>query len=235
MDELNFRKAILADPQHLDDSVEQSLVNDEPKKGFLKDIRGLDKKIQQAARVAVPEELSKQLILRQSMLSYEHKKARTRSIWALAASVAFLSAILIYGQFSAPANTIGDHALAHVYYEMDHTKGVDENLVLANVNAKLATLGGQFSEDVGKVYFANFCDFKGVRTLHMIMQGESGNVSVFVVPHNSDLKFSDRFADDRFNGTALKGQNADMVIIGEKGEPLDKTKEKLASRIQWQI
>lgn len=233
MDDLEFRRTIYADPQTQDPKVKEAVDEDATRQTFWDDLKCLDNKIQQAAKVDVPEGLAHNLILRQSISSHRKKKQRSRVHLALAASVAFtLGVSFTLFQQSNNVN-LADHALAHVYHEQQYALNVDESVSIQQVNAKLASMGGQFTDDIGKVYYANFCDFEHIRSLHMVIEGEQGKVSVFLVPHNSEQILDGQFQDKRFNGRGIDLGQASMMLVGEKGEPMDKLKTKLTKKLNF--
>jgi len=233
MDDLEFRRTIYADPQTQDPRVKEVVSEDPVKQAFWDELKGLDSKIKQATKVDVPEGLAHNLILRQSINSHRKKKQRNRVHLALAASVAFTLGVS-FTLFQQSNNiNLADHALAHVYHEQQYALNVDESVSIQQVNAKLASMGGQFTDEIGKVYYANFCDFEHIRSLHMVIEGEQGKVSVFLVPHNTEQTLDGQFQDQRFNGRGVDLGHASMMLVGEKGEPMDKLKSRLSNKLNF--
>ena len=130
---------------------------------------------------------------------------------------------------------IGAVALEHVKSEYFLTAKANENATLQTVNAKLAVYGAEAKEGLGNVLFVNYCSFKGTSALHMILNGEKGRVTVFVVPEDGDFKPSAEFRDDHFKGISEQIGKASVVIVGEPDEPLEMMKQKLEQSIKWDI
>ena len=63
MDDLQFRRALYADPTNQDPEVIAAQQSDPSKKQFAHDIYQLDKHIEQALKVPVPDDLCDKLIL----------------------------------------------------------------------------------------------------------------------------------------------------------------------------
>ena len=185
MDDLQFRRTIYADPQCNDENVKKAAADDPAKREFWNELKRLEGALHEASKVEVPDGLAERLILRQSMESHKTQKKRTRFHLALAASIAFVFGVsFTLLQQPAPIN-LGEHALAHVYHEADgFALKIDGDVEYDTMNAKLATIGGKIIENVGRIYFANFCNFDRVRSFHMVMEGEHGKVTVFVIPHS---------------------------------------------------
>ena len=63
MDELEFRRTLYADPYCKDDEVLAAIAGDPKKQVFCKELKQLDKNMQQASQVKVPDDLMHKLIL----------------------------------------------------------------------------------------------------------------------------------------------------------------------------
>lgn len=236
MDDLEFRRAVYADPHTEDEGVQQSAANDPAKQAFIEEMRNFDDKLSKALEVPVPENLSQRLILRQTLESHNAQRKRSRVHLALAASVAFavgLSVQMLYGPLGQ--ENIGSHSLAHVNHGLQHLYNAQENNSVDQVNVKLARFGGQFKSAMGKAVFANYCDFGGVTSLHLIYESTEGRVSVFITPADADFEFVEDFADDRFVGQAMAFQRAHITVVGDKGKSISPFTNKVKENIVWEI
>ena len=233
MDELEFRRTLYADPNSTDEKVLAAISDDPKKQEFYKDLKQLDNKMHQANEVEVPHDLVHKLILRQTMQSHKSSKVRNRIQLAMAASVAFVVGVSFTMWQQNNLLDLSKQAIAHVHYEGDYALDAQENISLQQVNAKLAKFGGEFSEDIGRVYYANFCDFDNVRSLHMVVEGENGKVSVFVVPHDDTYLAEGSSSDEKYNSQAIDLKRASIIVVGEDGTNVDKMKEQLNKKIQF--
>ena len=247
MDDLQFRRAILADPKSADSkNTEQeyqnaeliaALLEDPTKKQFAQELNQLDEKIKQALNIPVPDDLCNKLILRQTMATHQVHKRKKRVHLALAASVAIFGGLLFnFMQFSSVHNDLGDYALAHVYHEESYFSNDDTNRVtLASLNQKMTTFSGSFNQPMGKLLFADFCRFDGLKSLHLVYQGKTSPVTVFVIPKNDRLSFNDKFNDDKLYGETLDFKRANVIVIGDKNESLSKWQQSISDNIAWTI
>ena len=87
MDELEFRRAVYADPYSNDPRIKAAAEADPAKKAFLAELRQLDANIAQASKVPVPHDLAHKLIWQGTITEFSAHKKKTRSYIALAASV----------------------------------------------------------------------------------------------------------------------------------------------------
>jgi hypothetical protein len=233
MDELEFRRKIYADPNCDDQRIKDAAAEDQKKQDFWNELKQLDNKMQQASKVSVPEDFAHKLILRQSIESHAKSKTRTRIHLALAASIAFVFGISFTMWQLQDQIDLGEHALAHIYHEGEHALGAQENISLQQVNAKLARYGGQLNESLGQVFYANFCDFEGVQSLHMVMQGAQDKVTIFIVPHQDGQKVNKRFSDAIMSGQSIDFRNASLVIVGENISDVNELSVELKTKMQF--
>ncbi|MEP1447228.1 MAG: DUF3379 domain-containing protein [Paraglaciecola sp.] len=233
MDELEFRRTLYADPNCSDERILAAIAEDPKKQAFRKELKQLDKDMDLASQVKVPDDLVHKLLLRQTMQSHRASKVRNRIQLAMAASVAFVVGVSFTMWQQHNLLNIADQAIAHVYMEGNYALEAQNNVSLQQVNAKLAQFGGEFTEELGQVYYANFCDFENVRSLHMVMQGENGKVSVFVIPHD-DAHNAESTANGRgYQSQALDLKRASIVVVGEEGANIEGMKQQLKSKIHF--
>ncbi|WKE64186.1 DUF3379 family protein [Gallaecimonas kandeliae] len=236
MNELEFRRRLLADPQ--DPELLQAAKGNDANSRLLAEVRQQDAELQAALKVPSPGNLANRIILSQTLKDFEQRQRR-RSRWqlGLAASFAFLAGSFL-SFFTLDRNQLGfsQNALAHVYHEYPTMTGaVDEHATLASFNSKLASYGGKLEQSVGHIYYVNFCDFEGVSSLHSVMAGEKGRVTVFFVDAKAKAGEKEKayFGDGKFDGMAEQLGSHQLIIIGEKGEPLQDMENKLKASLRW--
>lgn len=237
MDDLQFRRSIYEDPHANDDAIIEAKNADPAKQKFAQEIKLLDKKIAQAMKVPVPDELYAKLMLRQTLATHQQQKKKNRIHLALAASVAFAMGLTFnFMQFSNAYSNIGDYAIAHVNHEAQYFTNNDEaNITLASLNEKMTAFDGHFDESFGKLIFADFCQFDGMKSLHLVFQGDNNPVTVFVIPQNNALEFNADFSVKELHGKTQKFKNANIIVVGDKAEPLIKWQENINKNIRWSI
>jgi hypothetical protein len=233
MDDLEFRRIIYAEPNCNNEDVALAANEDPAKMDFWNELKKLDSKLQQASQVDVPKDLAHKVILRQSMDSHRASKQRHRIHLALAASIALVLGVSFTMWQQQNPISLNEHALAHVYHEGAYAFEAQEDISLQQINAKLARFGGELSEDIGQIFFANFCDFENVQSLHLVMQGAQGRVSVFVVPHNDKYRANDSFSDGKLKGDAVDFSRARLMIVGAQGQDIEQLKGKFKQKLQF--
>ncbi|MFA3790580.1 DUF3379 family protein [Aliiglaciecola sp. SL4] len=235
MDDLTFRRTIYADPNCADDDVIQAAKEDPQKQQFWDEVKQLDESIAKAASISVPDNLAEKLILRQSTEVVKTQRTKSRIHLAVAASVAFVIGISV-SLFQQPTGIdLGEHALAHVTQEGNgYALQVDGDFSLDNVNVQLANLGAEFTQKVGRIYFANFCVFDNVRSFHMVLESEDGEkITVFVVPQTNDMHSNENFSGNHLKGQMFSSHQANVIVVGEHGKSVGKMKEKLQKTLRF--
>ncbi len=235
MDDLNFRRAIYADPKTQNAEVLAAMKTDEKKKKFSQELSQLDEKIMQAMQVPVPDGLCDKLILRQSLANHQVYKRKTRIHLALAASVAIIGGLVLnFMQFSSAYNNLGDYALAHVYHEQGHFNNDSTTQVsLTNLNNKMATSDGNSKKSLGKLLFADYCRFDGMKSLHLVYQGATSPVTVFIVPKDEQLNFTPNFNDKKLFGSSIEFKHSNVIVVADKNESLSQWKKSISDTVSF--
>lgn len=237
MDDLQFRRSIYADPNTTDETVSKAKMADPAKKQFAEELKKLDLKIHNAMHIDVPDDLYNKLILRQTLASHQQQKRRNRIQLAMAASVAFAIGLSVnFVQSSNAYNSLGDYALAHVNHEAHlFNNNSNAQVTLASLNQEMATFHGSFTQSLGKLISSGECEFGGIKVLHLVYQGKTQPVTVFVVPPNNGLDFNADFTNGKLHGEAQQFKNANIVVVGDKNEPLEQWQQKINKNISWSI
>ncbi|WP_299014949.1 DUF3379 domain-containing protein [uncultured Photobacterium sp.] len=237
MDDLEFRRRILADPndnsQEMNEARNASVTN----RKLADELLQLDAKLEKVLKIDAPDDLADRILFHQSGQP-EHNRNRTRFHLAIAASVAFVFGLLI-GQFNYLNNPINatsevaQVALEHVYTEASFINNIDESVTLQQVNAKLTPFGSEINDLPGHVYYVNHCGFGDKNALHMVMATDSGKVTVFIVPEQSPNMSS--FSDNKMQGVVMPIQNASLIVVGNKGQNITPIAKRLESELNWEI
>ncbi|WP_158678933.1 DUF3379 family protein [Pseudoalteromonas sp. T1lg75] len=238
MDELEFRRRLLAQPHDKDKALLEYAQQSPERLALVNELKSFDKELQQAMQVPVPESLADKIILRQSMSDDGSDVCvpMPRSVkrpWylALAASIAIVFSVALY-QLNSPTLTIGEHALAHVYHEIDSLESQDR-LDMATVNARLSELGGQLSALPGEVTYARFCRFKGQKSLHLVFESDFGPMTVFIVPTNNEYLGDNYFSDQRFAGRVSHFPQGDAILVAAAKAPIDEYQSRINQSLHW--
>jgi hypothetical protein len=67
----------------------------------------------------------------------------------------------------------------------------------------------------------------------MVVEGEHGKVTVFVVPHNDSYLSEGSSRDSRYNSQAIDLKRASIIVVGEEGANISEMQEQLNRKIQF--
>ncbi|MCM2679216.1 DUF3379 family protein [Echinimonas agarilytica] len=233
MDDLEFRKRLIADPYDNDAAMKEAIQTSRERQSQVAEMKAFDDKIAAALAVDVPEGLADELLFKQRFDQHKEQHQTRKWIFAMAASIT-LVVTATFALWPQPHSELANYALAHVYHEPAVLSDVNEHATLSQVNAKLAGYGAHLTEAVAPVYYANHCDFKGKRSLHLVMGVNDERVTVFVVPNVNDFKeVSKHFSDGQFKGQVFVHGTTGLVVIGKSEQHIQKLEQTLEENINW--
>lgn len=237
MDDILFRHIATATPNDKSDEFLQRLAESDNDKDHVKQAKKFDANLQSLLKIDVPEGLTDQILLEQSFAIENERITNGRWHIAIAASIAFIIGITLplLNNFSHSPLDIGNVAMQHVKAEYYFVAQSNERADLKMVNAKLARYGAQAHTDLGDVTYVNYCSFDGKPALHMVMQGEKGQITVFVVPADRKFIATEKFNNQHLKGITEKMGNVNVVIVGERGESLQNIRQTMKNNIHWDI
>ncbi|MCL1042233.1 DUF3379 domain-containing protein [Shewanella marisflavi] len=229
MDELKFRREAYENPHRQDDEFLASMHESSERTAFVNDLKLLDNKLEAALKVDIPEDLEAKLLLNQQLHQHQVDRRKTGFTLALVASIAFIAGISFTLMRLAPVD-LGQHALTHVYHEKVAMQS-EQNISVDEINTQLASLSSlnqaQFTEQPGRVLFSTYCDFQGVKSIHLVMQGKQGKVTLFIVPLDDRMVLEEAFADKRYQGMGFKSENAYVLLVAEHAKDLDYVRDEV--------
>jgi len=243
MDDLEFRKRALANPHDSDEDFVAATGSTPERMRLVQDIQALDKRIvETVSAVTVPADLATRLKSRQPRVIRP-----ARSVWssyyAMAASLVIaVGVILSIGLQSANPSAadlqLHDDALRHVYREEPRYESAVNDLSWQQINAVIAEAGVHLRDDerikTMHIKFANGCRLASGTGAHIVLEGTKGSVSVLIV-HSSPVKTRFDVNDPRFAGKIIPFGEGNLIIVGEKEEPLETYEALLTDAFEWAI
>lgn len=234
MDELEVRRRLLTDPYHLSPEQQHQLQQDAESQQLHQDVLDVDQKVKQLLSPPVPKNLENTLLMQPHKHRQQQQKRFYQNLVALAASVAFLAGFALnWSFFLYGSQSLGENSLAHVYHEEPYVRHMTTALSLSDVNAKLAEFDAELESSAEAVVYANFCNFRGTRSLHLVVQTEQGLMTVFVVPKENSLNFEAEFQDDKYIGRSINNQKAVLVMVSDKAEVLQQGEQQWLKNLQF--
>ena len=237
MDELEFRRRLYSDPNSSEQEIIDAINSDTKRKQFSDELKSFDNQISNAMNVDVPDNLAEKLILRQSLHSHQQTKKKSRIHLAMAASVAMFVGIgASFIMTSSVYTNVADYSLAHYHHEADKFSNTgSSDYTLASFNQSVTDLNVSFSDKLGKLISSDECYFDGMNSMHLVFEGLVDNVTIFIVPKNEHLKYQTSFNEGNIHGITHQYKGGDVIIMGNKNEPLEHWQQKINDTIKWSI
>ncbi|MCQ8877758.1 DUF3379 domain-containing protein [Pseudoalteromonas shioyasakiensis] len=260
MDDLEFRRRVIAQPSSEDQDILDFAEQDPERQELIEQMQEFDNTLNQALDIPVPEGLAERIIANTEQYADEQTSEQTSATdeavadktaqsnvieagsrfklgklpLAMAASLLVAVGAFFFSHEQSVNYGAGEHALAHVYHELGSLEKTKE-ISLEYVNEKFAKLGGELKELPGKVTYLMFCDFKGQRGLHLVFESEHGPMTVFIVPSQKQSFGAGEsdFRDERFSGHIERGSQADTILVASLGSPVDRYTGRINDAIRW--
>ncbi|PSJ48382.1 DUF3379 domain-containing protein [Zobellella taiwanensis] len=242
MDELEFRRRAYADPNDKSPEFIAASTASTGNRQFMDEMKDFNRKLTRALDEPVPPALPDKLMLSHLLRQPDSREGLGWRHLAIAASVAFtLGFATRFVQMSpdpgAGLPSVSRVAMHHVQMEMPFTHYIDEEVTLTTINAKLRPYGARLTDlaGVGKVYYANHCMFAGGPAAHLVIQGESDRVHVFLVPMERALQVEERFSEANLHGEVMPMSYNRLVVVSDKQEDIHRMAEKVKASLERAI
>lgn len=129
----------------------------------------------------------------------------------------------------------------HMYLEGQLDNADYDEISIATVNSRMedwmgAHLNLADGEDV-KVTFAKDCWVAKQVAFHLIMKGETGAVTVMMIPARDGMaKEKDEFdiSDPQYSGLVTPTEGGYLVVVGNKQEAIAEYRNLLSSKLDWE-
>lgn len=219
---LEFRHACLVDPLTRAPTFHDHAGQCPACQAFLQEQLTQEQRLRAALAIQPPAELAARILLRQSFVR------RTRVPLALAATLLVSITAGLTGLFLSHPASLEAEVLAHVRSEPDHlTSAKSENQ--DKITTVLHTLGARFEGDPGDVRYAGICDIGNRTGGHLVLRGEHGPVSVFLLPNRKTTQIQ-RLQDRDLHTVVLPLDGGSIALVGANDENLERLSQRLRMR-----
>lgn len=231
---LDYRRAYLADPRHLDSSAQAHCAECLLCQAWSYRAQQAEQRIARSlAAVPVPEGLNERILLR--ALNGQAKPARRWQPMALAASILLSCAMGIAMWQFQPARA-GDLALAAARHA--NNEGIELALHRSEqpdkVGAVLASFGGELRAPLGEVSYIHFCPVEGFgQGWHIIYNTPAGKLTLLLIPAKPGAA---KVQTVQVEGRSVKVERAGAgyyALIADDPRALEDAASALKRRVRW--
>jgi Protein of unknown function (DUF3379) len=230
MDHTGYRSAMMADPHDRDPDLRAHRDSCAECRAFTEQLLRFEARLERALLVDIP---SKAVVL---PLEREPKSARSPRRWmAMAASVLLGLGIAGAVWFSLPQRSLAADLVAHMGGEPDAWLRTDVPVSNLELNAVLLQSRLRLKPEAGIVSYASSCDFRGHKVPHLVVQTQSGPVTVMVLVHEAVSK-PKQFDEHGYRGTIVPvpGHGSIAVLMRDANSDSGEV-ERIAARVENSI
>ena len=188
----------------------------------------------------VPEGLEDRVL---EISQNENKPGKTRRersgplgghIWQMAASVILAIGLVVYlglNQFSPVNNAYALEVavINHITDEIQELHG-NHDVSEKNLGTIMTAINTKTRDDIGKINYASKCQIRKNAGAHLIANGESGPVTVLVMP-GEHIDKDINITSNRFDGAIYSTDYGSLAVVGEKGEQISPIAERMLQSI----
>ena len=192
---------------------------------YREEMQAMDRLIYRALAVEAPSgQDATQLLSR--------KRATAPRLWRMAASVLFT---VLVGAISlwllTPRESFAQEAIVHVIHEQSSLVRTSETVDEARLEQIMSAAGLRLKPGAARVSYAQYCEFRGQRIPHLVVQTEKGPVTVLVVPHVPTQK-QERIDEEGFEGMIVPAPRGVIVVLGQN-VPVDDVAWTVLSALEY--
>ena len=216
---------------------------------FAREIDEFEQRLHEAARLAVPEGLAEQIILRHQRpgwlsRAYESVRnwlapqpstlTRPRPVYALLAALIVLSVATVVGlDVTSGRNELADRFIAHVIAE-PAVLADNATIEPAKFDQAMARYGGHVKETVGIVHHLGDCVIDGVVVQHILVQTAYGAATLILIPKRMRETTSKPRTKDGYTVVVIPLRNGSLGIVTDSPEKTRKVQDLLKKQVTWE-
>jgi hypothetical protein len=239
MDCAGYRRAMMADPHDPEAGVREHRESCQDCKLFTEQLLRFESRLDRALRVDLPAQgdaIAQVVPLRGKYSLRARRGLKGRKGWfAMAASV--LLAVVVAGVLwlSAPGPSLAADVVTHMGGEPEAWRRTDVPVTSDELQAVLHDSHLRLGNGADPVSYAQSCGFRGHHVPHLVIQTESGPVTVMVLVHEHVQK-TVRFDEQGYRGVIVPVAGHGSLAVLTRGPDTDlKTVEHIAARVQGSI
>lgn len=228
MDHAQFRRAVMADPHDPDPEVSAHRESCHDCSVFAERLLRFESRLDRALRLELPAGAER-------LAAWSGRAPRAtayrRSWLAMAASV--VVAVLVAGVLwvAAPGASVAADVVTHMAGEPDAWVKTDVAVPDAELQAVLRNTHLRLAAGSAMVSYASSCEFRGYHVPHLVIQTESGPVTVMVLVHERASK-PVQFDEQGYRGVIVAVPGHGSVAVLTHGASTDlKTVQGIAARV----
>ncbi|HLZ99794.1 MAG TPA: DUF3379 family protein [Steroidobacteraceae bacterium] len=244
MDCGHVRRMLLAEPSSDDAGVRSHLATCAECTRYAVELRRFEGRLDRALRV----EVNPRLMEHRVVTPLRAARPRGAGPWgagawnplhrrwlAAAASLLLGTAVAVGLWLAAPGRSLAADVVNHMVEEPNAWARTDIPVPEPRLNKVLIDSHVRLKPGAGLVSYANSCSFRGYVVPHLVVQTDSGPVTVMVLVHEG-LRSATRFNERGYRGVIVPIRGHGSLAVLERGQDMDiKSVEAVAARVQGSL
>lgn len=157
------------------------------------------------------------------------KPASLWSAWALAASIAVISVLVVWAL--RPNATLAHDIVVHVEYEPDSWTR-KQPAPAATVAETLAKAGVALDMRSSDVMYARSCFFRGHSVPHLVVRTAGGPVTVLILPYEK-VQQRTSFHEDGMAGVITPAPHGSIAVLARDNDNIDAVAQQVQRSVRW--
>jgi Protein of unknown function (DUF3379) len=235
MDHTHYRSAIMADPHDSDPDLRAHRESCAECRAFTEQLLRFEARLERALLVDI---LPGAAVL---PFARSGRAAQGPRRWMAVAASLLLALVIAGGVWlTLPQRSLAADVVAHMAGEPDAWRLTDVPVPDADLNAVLENSKLRLKPDAGVVSYASSCNFRGHKVPHLVVQTQSGPVTVMVLVHEA-VRNPKQFDEQGYRGTIVPvpGHGSIAVLMRDSGSSGDVERsaevERIAARVDDSI
>jgi hypothetical protein len=230
MDHAHYRSAIMADPHDADPDLRAHRESCAECRAFTDQLLRFEARLERALLVEIP--------VRPVVLPFARRSGAApgaRRWLAMAASLLLAVAVAAGVWLTLPQRSLAAAVVAHMAGEPDAWQRTEVPVPDAELSAVLKDSKLRLKPGAGLVSYASSCEFRGHKVPHLVVQTQSGPVTVMVLVHES-VRDPKRFDAQGYRGTIVPVPgHGSIAVLMRDAEPRSSDVNAIAAQVDAAI
>lgn len=193
----------------------------------------LDETLLDALNIEVPESLQSQLIEQKVETVPAKPRFNVTQVFSMAASFMVVIGASFWIWQQASLMQLEADVFAHLHNEL-FTLEKHEGVSTYKVNQLLAPYDVELKAPMDNVGFAEVCDIKNKKSVHLVLQRADAPVTVFIMPTET-LKSVMAIEDRGYKGMIYPTKQGSVAILSTSEKAVKEVKSELDQQLTWDI
>jgi len=227
MDHTQYRSATMADPHDPDPDLRAHRESCAECRAFTEQLLRFEARLERALLIDIPT--------KPVVLPFAGRAQGPRRWMAMAASLLLALVVAAGVWLTLPQRSLAAAVVAHMAGEPDAWQLTDVPVPDADLNGVLKDSKLRLKPAAGVVSYASSCSFRGHKVPHLVVQTQSGPVTVMVLVHEAVRK-SMQFDEHGYRGTIVPvpGHGSIAVLMRDASSRSGEV-ERIAARVDDSI